>query len=85
MAGNSIHLHTHVHTSDLCSISAWSANFGNTPEIEPIAMDTSPWDNEAQPKESTSAEKWAEFTGKVPRDEMKDNWADFSNFSDLKK
>ena len=60
------------------------ANFENNPDVEPIAMDTSPWDNEAQSKE-TSGEKWAEFTNKVPQDEMKDNWADFSNFSDLKK
>ena len=44
-------------------------------------MDTSPWDTSAKEPQ----EKWAELTNKVPEGENKDNWADFSNFSNISR
>lgn len=63
---------------------SWTANFdGATSEVGPVAMDTSPWDSSA--KESAATEKWAEFTNKVPDEETKENWADFSSFSNISR
>lgn len=62
------------------SEAGWTANFEDAnPEGGPVAMDTSPWDTSAKEPQ----EKWAELTNKVPEGENKDNWADFSSFSNI--
>ena len=61
----------------------WTANFeeATAPDAGHVAMDTSPWDGSAK----EPPEKWAEFTNKVPDEETKENWADFSNFSSISR
>lgn len=72
---------------------AWTANFeqqqqqpsgsGASSEGGPVAMDTSPWDNNNQSEQPKSGQQgwasWTEFNKDETDPEKKENWADFSN------
>ncbi|KAL4233518.1 Serine/threonine-protein phosphatase 6 regulatory subunit 2 [Mactra antiquata] len=85
---------------DVDSNEAWTGEQqqSSTTEGGPTAMDTSPWDSN-NPDKSEESDNWANFDKSAPGnqpkeawaefpeksgDDNKDNWADFTNFDNIK-